>query len=163
MSKKQLRVMPPDVKSQLPIYINQVEERYNAKYVGDFCIKTTSGWTDAPAAIFYTEHPDEAKGHTHYFAIYLNPSNPLSDFIITKGDSAFSQPIIGLVTEDGTVIFSRYGHDFRSTPDGSFIDGGRDYCRTGGDINNHVLVRLIIDKDKLVIDEKSIDTDLYSI
>lgn len=160
MNKKQLTVMPPDEKSQQPIYIHQVEERYDAKYVGDFCIKTKMGWTPTPAAIFYANHPDISKGHTNYFAVFVDPFNNIA---ITCGDSAFSEPISGLITDDGTVIFSRYGHDFRSAPDGSFIDGGRDYCRYGGDITKNKLVTLSINKDKLVIDKTSIDTKLYSI
>lgn len=37
----------------------------------------------------------------------------------------------------GTILFSRTRHDFRSCgcSAGTFIDGGQDYCRVGGDFS----------------------------
>lgn len=35
-----------------------------------------------------------------------------------------------------TVIESRYRHDFVSCPCGNFVDGGLDYCRSGGKLDD---------------------------
>jgi hypothetical protein len=53
------------------------------------------------------------------------------DLMICNAESAFSEPITGILTEDGEVIVSRYRHDcvFK---DGQMIDGGRDYLRSSG-------------------------------
>ena len=41
--------------------------------------------------------------------------------------------IAGIVANNGDVIYSRYRHDCRWSPDNSvMIDGGRDYTRYGG-------------------------------
>ena len=51
--------------------------------------------------------------------------------MITNAESAFSEPITGILTDDGEVIVSRYRHDF-VLKEGHFIDGGRDYTRSSG-------------------------------
>lgn len=137
-----------------PINISIVELKYNAKYVGDFCLKTNGGgWSDFPIAIFYQPNPDLLARHTNYFGIFVDEDHHC---VITNGESAFSEPITGLITDDGTVIYSRYRHDYVTSKNGElFIDGGRDYTRFSD--GHHRLVKLLIDKDKLVIDPNSID------
>ena len=139
-----------------PINVEVIEEKYNAVYIGDFCLKTTDGgWSEFPIAIFYQPNPDIEAGHTNYFGIFVNEHHQI---IITNGESAFSEPINGLITDNGTVIYSRYRHDYVTSKNGElFIDGGRDYCRFGG--SHSRLVKLLIDKDKLIIDHKSIDSE----
>lgn len=115
-------------KSYQPINIKLAEERYNATYVGDFCIKTVRGnWAEEPVAIFYTAEPDTSKGHKHYFGLFVRQES----IYITDGTSAFSEPIVGVVAPDGEVLYSRYRHDYREK-DGVMIDGGRDYVRRSG-------------------------------
>jgi hypothetical protein len=53
------------------------------------------------------------------------------DLMISNAESAFSEPIAGVLTEDGEVIVSRFRHDY-VTKDGQVIDGGRDYTRSSG-------------------------------
>lgn len=115
-----------------PIDIKKVEAKYNAKYVGDFCLKTKSGhWSETPAAIFWQETPP-VEGYSNYFGI-LDQSGTI---YITSGASAFSEPIEGIVARNGEVNFSRSRHDFHSSADGSvMVDGGRDYMRILGDIH----------------------------
>lgn len=149
-----LNVMEPGKLSLQPINIGIVELKYNSKYIGDFCLKTNGGgWSEIPVAIFYQPNPDLLAGHSHYFGIFVNEEHHC---VITNGESAFSEPINGLITDDGTVIYSRYRHDYVTSNNGElFIDGGRDYTRFSG--GHHRLVKLLIDKDKLVIDPNSID------
>lgn len=117
-------------KCELPLDVAGVEAKYNAKYVGDFCLKTANGgWSDAPGAVFYQETPP-VEGYSHYFAII----DRMGSFYITSGESAFSEPITAIVGSDGEVVYSRYRHDYRSLSDGSgAIDGGRDYTKVAGD------------------------------
>lgn len=106
--------------------IEHFEKQYNATYVADLCLKDREGnWANEPAAIFYQETPP-VPGYSHYFAIIVRGRQTL----ITSGESAVSEPITGVVADDGEVIFSRYRHDYRISKDNSvFIDGGRDYIR----------------------------------
>lgn len=145
--------MDVDKKSEVLTNIDSVEQRYGGTYIGDFCLKLKNGnWSDNPAAIFYQPNPKIEFGHTHLFAIV----NLFDGSYITCGDSAFSEPIAGIIADDGEVIYSRFRHDYRTSADNSvFIDGGRDYCRHSGDPTR--FCTLILDKDKLVIDPESVN------
>jgi hypothetical protein len=127
--------------SYQPISIPKVEEKYGAKFVGDFCVKTKSGgWSEEPIAIFYQPNPNVALGHKHYFGLFVRGES----MYITDGTSAFSEPIVGIVTPGGEVIFSRYRHDFVER-EGVFIDGGRDYVHIGGNIAGVERVHVVPD------------------
>ena len=55
-----------------------------------------------------------------------------SKLMICNAISAVEHPIWGVVAENGDVIYSRFRHDYRWSPDKSvMIDGGRDYTRWG--------------------------------
>lgn len=114
--------------------IKKIEEKYQATYVTDLAIKTKSNhWGESPAAIFWNEHPKE--GHSHYFGfvwqfdVYSNTEK----LYVCNCDSSLDfnkDPVVGIIADDGEVIFSRYRHDYRVSNDGSvMIDGGRDYLR----------------------------------
>jgi len=107
--------------------IAKVEARYNAKFVGQFCLKTKSGsWAESPADVYWQEKPP-VEGYSNYFALIIQ----MGAAYITSGASAVEQPITAIVADDGEVIYSRYRHDYRSSKDGSvFIDGGRDYTKS---------------------------------
>ena len=71
--------------------------------------------------------------------------------MITNALSAVETDIDGIVAKNGDVIYSKYRHDFRYSPDGSvMIDGGRDYTKNNG---GGEIVTLRIVKDKLVLVE----------
>lgn len=136
-----------------PLNIEKVEEKYNAKYIGDFALKLKNGgWSEEPAAVFYVEEPDISKGHSHYFGLVFqhNPYQPNDyDMFITKGDSAFENGLTGVVADNGEVIVSCFTHDFKYSEDGSvFTDGGMQYLRT----NSLNTVKLKIVKDKFEIE-----------
>jgi hypothetical protein len=127
-----------------PESISKIEEHYKATYVFESCLKGRDGnWLNFPAAIFYTEtpHPEGS----NYFAFY--------DFgdgaRIANGISATEVEYTGIVVGE-EVAYSRYRHDYR-TLDECFVDGGRDYLRTGG--NPDSLVKFKVVKDKLEIVE----------
>lgn len=106
-------------------YIRAISRQYNAKYLGSWTIKNSMGnWSERPVEVFYVTDPDRSKGHSNYFGIFTRAN----DIVICNAESAFSEPITGIL-EDDLVYVSRYRHDYVATPKGSIIDGGRDYLR----------------------------------
>ena len=106
--------------------IKKVEELRGAKYMGYWCTKRPSGsWKESPVDVFYQPNPDTEKGHSHYFGLFFQDDT----LFITNAASAFSDPIVGIKTDDDEVIVSRYRHDYVEK-DQHMIDGGRDYTRS---------------------------------
>jgi len=71
--------------------------------------------------------------------------------MITNAESAFSEPITGLLTENGEVIVSRYRH--HCVIKGSYmIDGGRDYLRTSGNSADGKLVKVTVENGEFVLE-----------
>lgn len=105
-----------------------VEKMRNAKYLGAWSIKTKDGaWSLHPVEVFYQPVLKDPS-HSHYFGIYLDSEGRPW---ICNAESAFAEPIYGVVADDGEIVVSGYRHDYRQSQDGSaFIDGGRDYTRT---------------------------------
>lgn len=126
--------------------IDEVEKQKNARFVCEVCCRTKSGeWAEEPIAVFYQEVPPNPE-YSHYFGLFIRGDS----LYITGGQSAVNDPLIGIVADNGDVIYSAYRHDFRTSPDKSvWIDGGRDYVRTGGEKT----VQIKIIEDKLVIIE----------
>lgn len=140
-------------KNMIPINIKKVEERYNAKYVGNFPLKTVSdNWSEEPAAIFYQENPPEI-AKSNYFALFLTPYG--EHLLITDGLTAVSGTFDAVVSDEKEVLYSRYRHDFRLSKDKTVaIDGGRDYTKTSFGVGEEPhIIKLKVVKDKLVIDQ----------
>jgi hypothetical protein len=125
--------------------IKKTEELYNATYMGYWCTKRLNGesWNDNPVDVFYQPNPDVEKGHKHYFGLFVQNDT----LFITDATSAFSDPIMGIETEDGEVIVSRYRHDYVEK-DNYMVDGGRDYFRTSGG----PVVRIRVEGPEFVIE-----------
>lgn len=125
--------------------IKKVEEKYNAKYVLESCLKMKTGWANFPVAIFYTEeaHPEGS----NYFAVYRDADGV---FGITNGLSAVDDVTFAGLEAEGEVVYSRYRHDFRESKNGAFVDGGRDYFKYGGDpFNDYNIVKFKVEKNNL--------------
>lgn len=131
-----------------PDQIVAIEAEKNATFVCEACIKVGSSWENKPSAIFYcpTPHP---VSHSHYFAV---TRDILGSYVVTNGQSAADVIIIGIIAQNGDIIYSRYCHDCRTSEDGTAsIDGGRDYVKIN--LKGNYLgdrVRLQIVEDKLV-------------
>ena len=114
-----------------PEAIKKVEEKYNAKYVLEACLRSRDGnWHNQPAAIFYTDDP-HPEG-SNYFALYMHHGweGQPAQLMITNGVSAIQGIFKGARADDGEIIYSRYRHDYRTSRDGSVtVDGGRDYFK----------------------------------
>ena len=123
-----------------PESIAGIEERYNAKYVFESCLKSKSGgWANFPCAIFYTEkaHPEGS----NYFGVYLDLNG---DFMIANGIASTEIEYTGILIGE-KVVYSRYRHDYRGGEDAA-IDGGRDYTKISG---HPQTVRFKVVKDHL--------------
>ena len=124
--------------------IKLIEEKYNARYVCETCFKSINGeWINQPFTIFWQDKP-HPRG-SNYFALYFKQSRPNDDMtlMITDGKPVEEQTIAGYKCEDGTIIYSRYRHDYRSHFGNEFIDGGRDYTRYNGERQNLVTLKVI--------------------
>jgi hypothetical protein len=132
-----------------PKVIEGIEKHYKAKYVFDSCIKGRDKyWLNFPAAIFYTDkaHPEGS----NYFAMYRNQDG---EVMIANGISA-TEPFTGIEV-DGDVIYSVYRHDYRAHKD-VFVDGGRDYLRSGGDLDKVKVVTIVVNKDHLEVTREKV-------
>ena len=108
--------------------IKKIEESYGAKYMGYWCTRHTAGWwNESPVDVFYQPNPDVAAGHTHYFGMFVREGK----VYITNAISAFSEPLMGVLSEDGEVLVSRYRNDCIVKGD-VMVDGGRDYMKRSG-------------------------------
>ena len=112
--------------------IAKIEKMKNAIYVCETCLNTgLGGWqADNAVAIFWNKDPtDIPEGGSRWFGLYFDVYKRL---MIVNAISAVKEPITGVITESGEIIYSRYRHDYRVSDDGSaMVDGGRDYFRTG--------------------------------
>lgn len=123
--------------------IKLIEDKYNAKYVFESCLKDKEGnFINSPVAVFYTEEP-HPEG-SNYFGIY---TDYMGTVYITNAITATEGEYVGMIVGE-EVHYSHYRHDYRQV-NGKAIDGGRDYTRlVGEDIKT---VRFKVDKDQLVI------------
>ena len=139
-----------------PEDLAKIEEHYEAKYVCETCLKGPNGWVNSPVAVFYQADPSKVpEGGSQWFGLFfrvegsLDSGMPRSTLHITNAISAAENDIEGIVAKNGDVIYSRYRHDYRFSPDGSvMIDGGRDYTRNNG---GGKIVTLQIQDDELCV------------
>tara|TARA_R110000868_G_C10515850_1_gene732604 strand:- start:8 stop:487 length:480 start_codon:yes stop_codon:yes gene_type:complete len=119
------------------VKIETVEKKYNAKYVGQLCLKTKDGsWAESPAEIFW--QPTPPAGYSNYLGLIIQGGT----LYITSGAAAVEPVISGAIAADGEIIYSRYRHDYRTSKDGTiWIDGGRDYTRGG--IGQYIQLKIV--------------------
>lgn len=121
-----------------PEGVSKVQALKDATHLGHWCIKQTfGGWAESPVDVFHVSNPDTSKGHTNYFGLFYRGDK----LFICEASTAFSEPITGVLADDGEVIVSRYRHDFQQRK-GVMIDGGRDYIRSSSPVQ---LVKVIVE------------------
>lgn len=108
-----------------------VEEQYDAKYIGQFCLKNRDGnFVNDGAFVFYQKKP-HPRG-SNYFAIIHRPTIPelglIGGVYITNAISVTEREWFGaLVGKE--VVYSAYRHDYQSH-NGAIADGGADYFKS---------------------------------
>lgn len=131
--------------SWLQVY--NVEQIYGAQaggaclYVGSMCVSGRSGgYSDTPVEIFWQEKRARPE-YSHYFGLYRQGGQAM----ITNAGSVAEGVWAGMMCDEtGEIVFSRYRHDMRHSKTGRFfVDGGRDYMRSGGTGGIHVLLKVV--------------------
>ena len=129
------------VNKMLPdVLIEDIEKKYNAKYVMDSCLMLQDGsWANWPAAFFYTEekHPEGS----NYMVFYKNQFDQ-GEWLITNGIRISQGEFYGFLFEDGELVHSRYRHDYFEHR-GVIVDGGRDYFKSSGSSEEFVNAKRI--------------------
>lgn len=153
--------------------IPKIETHYDATYICETCLRGKAGWVNEPVAVFWNK--DEAKvppGGSRWFGLFFSYQHVVSKVLaggittggsdvesvlpppllaITNAISAVETPITGIIADNGDIIYSRYRHDYRQSPDGSvWIDGGRDYTRTRPCPNGMVELQIVDDELKVI-------------
>ena len=111
------------------------------EYVGSFCVKGEY----QPVAVYYCANPNPLKGHKNY--VLLCKDAVLLTYIVRGMDKEemeqwnYQDGLHCKTCDD--VIYSINRHDMRYCECRAvFIDGGREYTRYGGDMNNANLVQV---------------------
>jgi len=140
--------------------ISEVEKKYSAVYLGEFCLKSPSeGWMNQAYSLFYT--PKAHPQGSNYFALYymwdlvsLETGKP--KLYITNGISAVVDPetgdrviYTGVDCGDDEILYSAYRHDYQTYKD-FMIDGGRDYTKRS--MNGNLVSFKIVD-DQIVLED----------
>jgi hypothetical protein len=130
--------------------ISKWEKHYNVKFVCETPIRMKWGdWFEQSSLIFYSEEP-HPEGSNYMAVIHIPDIDGEWKPVITDGITATEGEIQGLIDGD-EVYYSRFRHDYRTTPSGMFIDGGRDYTRSSvGDPDKFVTLKIIGDKLEIV-------------
>lgn len=110
------------------ISIDKVEKRYNVKFVCETPIKDKGGWRETSSLIFYGEKHPQGSNYMAMSVIYYFEDK--GQLVVSDGISATEGTWFGIIDGD-EVIYSRYRHDYRVGKTGVWIDGGRDYVRSG--------------------------------
>lgn len=128
-----------------------VEEKYNAKFLGEFCCKNSQGWVNGPSQIYYT--PERHPEGSNYFALWFKGD----DLVISNGISAVENPdgtpVIyqGVLDEKSKeILYSAFRHDYQ-TYWKMMCDGGRDYLKS----STHPSVSFVIEKDSIKVLDKT--------
>lgn len=129
--------------------LNAIEEKYQAKYVGEFTLKTKSGqWANWPVSVFYQEViPEEYRDvGSHHFGVYYNPDGQA---YISNAKAAVENDWVGVLNKDTKeVLYSAYRHDYQTWGD-MMADGGADYTKR----SMHPIVKLKIVEDRIEVSD----------
>ncbi len=123
--------------------ISKIESMRSVKYVCETCLRGgDGGWINQAAAIFWDKNPKNIpEGGSAWFGLFYNFENIL---MITNAISAIGIPMDGVIANNEDIIYSRFRHDYRISPDGTvMIDGGRDYFRSGPTRKGTVILTIV--------------------
>jgi hypothetical protein len=115
-------------------YFGFDDEKVNKMFTGglthcnDFAIKGVSDWV--PVAVYKVANPDRSKKHKDYLILNKEYVSGLDEKDIQK----YRYQLGILCLSCDTALYSIHRHHYHSCgcPNQSFVDGGRDYLRSGG-------------------------------
>jgi len=133
-----------------PIFnTDEIAEHYSKQDGVEIKYVCTSalGSEESAMDIFYRETPHPTFGN-RYFGIF-----PKGDFsgnnaavtMITNADAIEGQTFAMIEDPYGNLIYSQHRHDLRVGKDMHFVDGGRAYVRTGGELPYEVFAYKVKD------------------
>ena len=137
---------------QLPIHPEVIEEKYNAKYIGEFSYKNGSqGWLNQPMALFYTEKPHPA-GSNYLGVMITSTPTEYTTTVIVNGVSAVEHVWDGVLNEEtNEVIYSAFRHDYQVLGD-LMADGGAEYTRSS--LHTSVKLKIVKGGIEVIVPEK---------
>ena len=98
-------------------------------YIGTFCIRGEY----TPRAFYHNAEPDRSKKHKDYMTLQQGNGTWYVSGIDAKALEEWRYQMGLQCMECKDVIYSVYRHDMRYCKCGqAFVDGGRDYTRSGG-------------------------------
>ena len=134
--------------------IADIESNYDVTYMLDTQVIGSDGrLKELAAAFFYQKNPDKDANHSHYLGVAHG--DEAGQIILFDGkptiDSLSINPINGAFNGNGDFIYSVTRHDFVTVDDSLMLDGGREYLRIIGNIEDAQsrLKRLSVIEDKV--------------
>jgi hypothetical protein len=120
-----------------------IEEKYKVKYIGYYDIPGRDS-----VRIFYQSNPRLDLGHSNYLGVILQYRGTDLDIPpeiwLCDGKTILEAKYPAIRFEDGTILCSRYRHDYVTQPNqpGVFLDGGLDYtrCNPKHRPNGHIVI-----------------------
>lgn len=133
------------VASQLEA-IRQFGVSHKASFVGAFsCMAIKKEHPDVLAYIFFSDVV-QPEYPSRYFGLVYDRTKDVH--VIVSGEGFENHQFCGILDpETGMFVYSRTRHDYRTTSDGHFIDGGNEYVRT----NSQQLVPLVVVGDHIEV------------
>lgn len=112
---------------------------------------------DVTAAIYRAAKPNLEKGHKEFMLLYYQGDQLMVSGMTREQIKKYSKAKGVLCTSCDTFLFSVYRHDYHTCgcPNGTLVDGGRDYLKTGGaDLGKIVSGTIDLLNDQIVLDLK---------
>lgn len=110
---------------------NAVTKKFegNPTYVGDVCLNLGH-----PVAVYHSKNPNRAKGHKDYMLISIDSRGGVVMGMDKAEMETHSIHEAVHCLKCNTVLYSVHRHHNNSCgcPNDTFIDGGKDYTRSGG-------------------------------
>lgn len=139
----------------MAIDIKKAEALYGARYIGLYDIpnkrRDGTAFIREHVEVFYQPNPKVELGHTHYFGLITRHDYTgmlTGELWICNAAGILDAKYNAHRFEDGTIICSRFRHDYVAR-DGVMLDGGIDYCRSGG-LGPNGYIHIVDDHEEFV-------------
>jgi len=131
MSMKSKRLQTTDKPSFYGLDHAMVRKKFSGDvhFINDFCVRGNY----FPCAVYHAKNPNRELGHKDYMLLYRDANNQWFVSGMSAEDMEKERTTDAVQCgECGQVIYSVYRHDMHYCKCGAcFIDGGKDYVRSG--------------------------------